>query len=64
MGIFIHPYKMAIVQELYECDFNSRRNVCEALLEVVPEDTIVFLSDEAHFNLCGSINKQNMRTLG
>ena len=36
-------------------------NACEVLLEVVPEDAIVFFCDEAHFHLCGSVNKQNMR---
>lgn len=41
--LHFHPYKMAIVQELFERDFNSRRNACEVLLEVVPEDAIVFL---------------------
>ena len=33
---------MAIVQELYERYFNSRRNACEVLPEVVPENAIVF----------------------
>ena len=56
-----HPYKLAIVQELSERDFNSRRNACEALLENIPEDAIVFFSDEAHFHLTGYVNKQNMR---
>ena len=59
--LHFHPYKMAIVQELYERDFNSQRNAREVLLEVIPEDAIVFFSDEAHFHLCGSVNKQNMR---
>jgi hypothetical protein len=52
---------LAIVQELSERDFNSRRNACEALLENVPEDAIVFFSDEAHFHLSGCVNKHNMR---
>lgn len=56
-----HPYKLAIVQELSERNFNSRRNACEALLENVPEDAIVFYSDEAHFHVNGYVNKQNMR---
>lgn len=59
--LHFHPYKMAIVQELSERDFNSRMNACELLLDVVPEGAIVFFSDEAHFHLCGSVNKQNMR---
>jgi len=40
--LHFHPYKMAIVHELSERDFNSRMNACEVLLEVVPEDAIVF----------------------
>ena len=56
-----HPYKMAIVQELSVRDLTSRRNACEALLENVPEDAIVYFCDEAHFHLNGCVNKQNMR---
>ena len=37
-----YPYTMSIVQELSERDFNSRRNACEVLLEVVTEDAIFF----------------------
>ncbi|CAK1578615.1 unnamed protein product [Parnassius mnemosyne] len=59
--LHFHPYKMATVQELSKRDYDSRRNACEILLDVVPEDAIVFFSDEAHFHLCGSVNKQNMR---
>ena len=39
--LHFHPYKMAIVQELYEWVFNSWGNTCEVLLEVVPEDAVV-----------------------
>nr|ADD24484.1 Transposable element Tc3 transposase [Lepeophtheirus salmonis] len=56
-----HPYTMAIAQELSEHDFSSRRNACEALLENVPEDALVYFSDEAHFHLTGCVNKENMR---
>ena len=52
-----YPYKMAIAQELYKRDFNSRRNACEVLLEVVPEDAIIVFSDEAH------IRQQTKHTL-
>ena len=40
--LHFHPYKMAIAHELSQRDFNSRRNACEVILEVVPEDAIVF----------------------
>ena len=53
---------MAIVQELSELDFTSRRNGREAFLENVPEDAIVYFSHEAHFHfhMTGCRNKQNM----
>ncbi|QQP51582.1 Transposable element Tc3 transposase [Caligus rogercresseyi] len=56
-----HPYKITIVQELSVADFTARRNACEALLENIAEDAIVYFSDEAHFHLSGSVNRQNMR---
>ena len=59
--LHFHPYKMTIVQELSVRYFTSRRNACEALLGKVPEDAIVYFSDEAHFQLTGCINKQDMR---
>lgn len=48
---------MAIVQEISERDFNRCRFASEVFLENIPEDAIVFFSDEAHFHLCGSTNK-------
>jgi hypothetical protein len=59
--LHFHPYKLAIVQELSERDFNVRRNACEALLEHVPQDALVFFTDEAHFYVTGCVNMQNMR---
>ena len=50
---------MAIVQELSVRDFTSRRNACEALLENVPEDAIVYFSDEAHVHLTGCVNTKH-----
>lgn len=59
--LHFHPYKLAVVQELTERDFVARQNACEALLENLPDDALVFFSDEAHFHLSGCVNKQNMR---
>ena len=60
-----HPYKLQIVQELSDRDHASRRTFCEQFIELTREqpDLIrrVIMSDEAHFQLCGSVNKQNMR---
>lgn len=55
-----HPYKLAVVQELIPRDFVARENACEALL-AMPQGALVFFSDEAHFHLTGTVNKQNMR---
>lgn len=56
-----HPYKLAVVQQLSERDFVARQNACELLLDNLPQAAVVFFSDEAHFHISGSVNKQNMR---
>ena len=55
-----HPYKLAVVHELNPRHFVAQENACEALLGL-PDATLVFFSDEAHFHLSGTVNKQNMR---
>ena len=49
-----------MVQELHPRDFIARENACEALLGL-PDDTLVFFSNEVYFHLSGSANNQNMR---
>lgn len=61
MDLYFHPYKMVVVQELSQRDWQSRTEACEIILENLPPDAVVFFSDEAHFHLCGSVNKQNFR---
>ena len=56
-----HPYKLAVVQQLNPRDYVARKNACEAFLENLPRDALVFFSDEAHFHISGCVNKQNMR---
>ena len=58
--LLFYPYKLDMVQELNSRDFIARENACEALLGL-PDGTFVFFSDEAHFHLSGSVNKQSMR---
>jgi len=57
-----HPYKMMIVQTLNEGDYQQRLALAELMLEIIKEheDTIM-MSDEAHFHLNGSVNKQNFQ---
>lgn len=59
--LHFHPYKLAVVQELSARDFVTRQNACEAILENLPQDALVFFTDEAHFHLSGCVNRQNMR---
>ncbi|EFN69413.1 hypothetical protein EAG_15649, partial [Camponotus floridanus] len=60
-----HPYKMTFVQELAEDDFDRRLEFCETMLAKFETDDnlhkkIVF-SDEATFEITGSVNKHNCR---
>lgn len=56
-----HPFKIQLVQELKENDFNLRKNFCETMLERFRTVNCIFWSDEAHFHLNGHVNKQNCR---
>jgi len=58
-----HPYKMMIVQTLNEGDYQQRLAFAELMLEIIEEheDAIIMMSDEPHFHLNGSVNKQNFR---
>lgn len=60
-----HPYKMQLVQELVQDDFEKRVEFCNTMLEKFNMDLefgkkIVF-TDEATFMLHGFYNKQNYR---
>lgn len=56
-----HPYKIMVAQELMPHDYNNRVDRCQEMLERIPETSTFFSSDEAHFHLCGAVNKQNFR---
>lgn len=60
-----HPYKMQVVQELSDGDFDRRLEFCERLQNMCNNDpylvkNIVF-SDESTFYLNGNVNTQNYR---
>lgn len=57
----MHPYKMMVTQELSIRDFETRRALCEDILQNIPPTAVVIFSDEAHFHLAGTVNKQNFR---
>ena len=57
----MHPYKMMLAQELSERDWETRQTLCQEVQQHVPRAAVVLFSDGAHFNLCGTVNKQNVR---
>ena len=59
-----HPYKIAIVQELSDCDMANRRISSEQLREMLNDDGVintVLMIEKAHLHLSGYVNKQNYR---
>ena len=61
MDLHFHLYKMMMAQELNQTDFANRQNLCENMLNQIAPEAAFFSSDEAHFHLCGAVNKQNFR---
>ncbi len=61
----MHPYKLQITQELLPSDRPKRFEFCTQMLDLLEEKEVnledIFFSDEAHFDLHGNVNKQNMR---
>lgn len=60
-----HPYKINLVHELNEEDFDRRMEFCEVMMERCNNDPQfvehVAFSDEASFYLNGTVNRQNCR---
>src|SRR6202042_2167310 len=60
-----HPFKMKILQELTEDDFDRRVEFCEQMTAAINDNTIqvknICFSDECTFYLNGFVNKHNCR---
>lgn len=60
-----HPYKVHLVQELLEDDFDRRVEFCENIMEKCNRDPLfvknIIFSDEATFNINGHVNRQTCR---
>ena len=58
-----HPYKLLITQELKNTDFAQRKSFAETMLQKIDNGEIdlndLLMSDEAHFKLSDTVNKQN-----
>jgi hypothetical protein len=52
---------MVVVQDLSDCDMANCSTVAEHLIGIFSDDVIILMTDEAHFPLSGSVNKQNFR---
>lgn len=59
--LHFHPYKIAIVQQLKPHDHANRQSFSEIMIDLMDDETILLMSDEAHFHLDGYVNKQNFR---
>ncbi|CAK9810866.1 Mariner Mos1 transposase [Anthophora plagiata] len=59
--LHLHPYKIMVCQKLSPADYGRRLDCCKAILAAVPPTGILWSSDEAHFHLSGTVNKQNFR---
>jgi hypothetical protein len=56
-----HPYKLMVMQELNERDWAKHKTLAKNILEMLTDDMVIVMSDEAHFHLSGYVNKQNFR---
>lgn len=60
-----HPYKVKLIHELSETDFDLRQEFCEQMMEICNRDPMfsrrIIFSDEASFSLHGTVNRQNCR---
>lgn len=59
--LHFHPYKIAIVQKLKPQDYAHRQTFSEQMIDLMDDDKVLVMSDEAHFHLDGFVNKQNFR---
>ncbi|XP_024869057.1 uncharacterized protein LOC112452865, partial [Temnothorax curvispinosus] len=60
-----HPFKITFTQELTECDFDRRNEFCDEMMRRCDNDNTfldnIIFSDEASFELNGTVNRQNCR---
>jgi len=60
-----HPYKILITQELKYTDYAARLRFAEEMKELLDNEEIdrkfLMISDEVHFYLNKTVNKQNCR---
>lgn len=61
----LHPYKIQVVQRILDQDKIVRLEFCHRITELITQHPTfinnLLMSDEAHFHISGTVNKQNMR---
>jgi hypothetical protein len=55
---------MVVLQELSDHDMANCSMVVEQLTEILSDDVIILMTDEAHFHLSRCVNKQNFHYWG
>ena len=55
------PYKIVTLQQLNPQDYQQRLSFCHTMLDMFDENENLtpIMSDEVHFHLNGTVNKQN-----
>ena len=65
MDLSLHPYKVQVVHALSNRDREMGLQFCRQFVEILTENpdlpNKLLMSDEAHFHLHGTVNKQNFR---
>ncbi|EFN89279.1 hypothetical protein EAI_01709, partial [Harpegnathos saltator] len=58
-----HPYKLHLVQKLFEDDFDRRIEFCDLMMEMIVDDPLllnnIVFSDETTLELTENINRHN-----
>ena len=58
-NLTLRPSPALLQDELSPQDFAKHRDACNAILTAVGPATVAWTSDEAHFHLSGTVNKEN-----
>jgi len=65
MDLSLHPYKLQVVHALSNQDREMHLQFCCQSVEILTENpdllNKLLMSDEAHFHVYGTVNKQNFR---
>lgn len=55
----MHAKKILLVQEQGGRDYAVRITLCQDMIQYVHQEVVVIFSDEPHYHLSGTVNKQH-----